>query len=60
MKNKFKPTVVISRCLGFDICRYDGEEIKHDFIEKFKQYVNFITVCSEVGMGLGVSRAPKR
>lgn len=60
MEDKVKPTVVISRCLGFDICRYDGEEMNHAFIERLKPYVNFITVCPEVGMGLGVPRAPIR
>jgi uncharacterized protein YbbK (DUF523 family) len=60
MGNGVKPTVVVSRCLGFDICRYDGEEMKDEFVETLKPYVNFITVCPEVGMGLGVPREPIR
>ena len=25
--DRAKPTLVVSRCLGFDACRYDGEMI---------------------------------
>jgi len=55
-----KPRVVISRCLGFDHCRYNGEIIPDNFIEKLRQHVEFITVCPEVEIGLGTPRAPIR
>ncbi|HOT05787.1 MAG TPA: DUF523 and DUF1722 domain-containing protein [Atribacter sp.] len=55
-----KPTVVVSKCLGFDSCRYNGQMILVDFIEKMKPYVHFVPVCPEVAIGLGVPRDPIR
>lgn len=54
-KNK-KPTIVISRCLGFCKCRYNGDIIRDKFVEKLKEHVNYITVCPEVDIGLGTPR----
>jgi len=54
------PRVVISKCLGFDHCRYNGEIIPDNFIDKLRSYVEFITVCPEVEIGLGTPRAPIR
>lgn len=56
MMDKNKPTVVVSRCLGFDHCRYNGDVINDKFVELLKPYVNYITVCPEVEIGLGVPR----
>lgn len=56
MRDKNKPTVVVSRCLGFDNCRYNGDVIKDKFVERLEPYVNYITVCPEVDIGLGVPR----
>lgn len=58
--NAEKPTVVVSRCLGFSHCRYNGDVISDHFVEALKEYVNFITVCPEVEIGLGVPRNPVR
>ncbi|MBD3210240.1 DUF1722 domain-containing protein [Candidatus Micrarchaeota archaeon] len=55
-----KPDVVISKCLGFGSCRYNGIALQDEFIEKLKKYVNFRPVCPEVEMGLGVPRYPIR
>jgi len=55
-----KPRVVVSKCLGFAACRYDGQIIRDSFIEKLKAYVDFITVCPEVAIGLGIPRDPIR
>ena len=55
-----KPTVVVSRCLGFAKCRYNGDVIRDKFVEKLKDYVNIITPCPEVEIGLGVPRKPIR
>lgn len=60
MKDNSKPTVVVSRCLGFDNCRYNGDIIMDKFVEGLKPYVNYITVCPEVEIGLGVPRKPIR
>lgn len=51
-----KPTVVVSRCLGFDKCRYNGDTIPDKFVKKLGAYVNYITVCPEVDIGLSIPR----
>ncbi|MCX7784681.1 MAG: DUF523 and DUF1722 domain-containing protein [candidate division WOR-3 bacterium] len=59
--NKFpKPNVVVSKCLGFAKCRYNGDMILDYVVEKLKPYVNYIPVCPEVEIGLGVPRDPIR
>ena len=60
MKEFTKPIVVVSKCLGFDSCRYNGQMIPVDFIEKMKPYVHFVPVCPEVEIGLGIPRDPIR
>jgi uncharacterized protein YbgA (DUF1722 family)/uncharacterized protein YbbK (DUF523 family) len=55
-----KPRVVISKCLTFDKCRYNGEVIPDKFVDKIKPFVEFITVCPEVEIGLGTPREPIR
>nr|WP_218059017.1 DUF523 and DUF1722 domain-containing protein [Orenia metallireducens] len=51
-----KPIVVVSKCLEFDKCRYNGVMISDEFVKKLKDYVEFIPVCPEVEVGLGVPR----
>jgi uncharacterized protein YbgA (DUF1722 family)/uncharacterized protein YbbK (DUF523 family) len=61
MSEKFtKPTIVVSKCLGFDHCRYNGAIINDPNVNNLKNEVNFITVCPEVEIGLGVPRNPIR
>lgn len=60
LKDETKPTVVVSRCLGFAKCRYNGDVISDSFVQELSQYVNYITVCPEVEIGLGVPRNPIR
>ncbi|MGQ9677861.1 MAG: YbgA family protein [bacterium] len=55
-----RPQVIFSACLGFERCRYNGEIVKDEFCEQLKNYVNPITVCPEVAIGLGVPRDPIR
>ena len=55
-----KPTIVVSRCLGFCKCRYNGDVLSSEFVESLKPYVNYITACPEVEIGLGVPRNPVR
>lgn len=50
-----KPTIVISKCFSSPV-RYDGGIIKDEFIEKLKKYINYIEVCPEVEIELGVPR----
>jgi len=59
MNNKYpQPIVVISRCLGFDSCRWDGTIVSYDHIKTLRRYVKFIPVCPELEIGLGVPREP--
>ena len=53
-----RPRILISKCLEFDACRYDGKMISNVYINTLKNYVDFITVCPEVEIGLGVPRDP--
>ncbi len=53
-----RPKIVVSKCLEFDHCRYDGQLINNKYIHKLKDHVDFITICPEVEIGLGVPRDP--
>ena len=55
-----KPRVVVSKCIEFDSCRYNGLKIPDAFVAKLMDYVDFHPVCPEVGIGLGVPRSPVR
>jgi len=55
-----KPVVVVSKCLGFAKCRYNEITIPDEFVEKLKDHVQFVTVCPELEIGLGVPRLPIR
>ena len=54
------PRVVFSRCLGFDACRYNGQTIHDRVVESIVPFVEPITVCPEMAIGLGVPRKPIR
>ncbi|ABC76454.1 YbgA family protein [Syntrophus aciditrophicus] len=60
MENFPKPVVVVSKCLGFDSCRYNGDIIDAPFVDKLRSHVTFVPVCPEVEIGLGVPRKPIR
>lgn len=55
-----KPIIVVSKCLGFDKCRFNGTMENNDLIEKLKDYVEFIIVCPEVECGLPIPRDSMR
>ena len=55
-----KPKVIVSKCLGFDACRYNGQVIRDEFVKKLKEFVDYVPVCPEVEIGLGVPRFPIR
>lgn len=55
-----RPNVLVSKCLGFARCRYNGETISDPFIDKLKPWVDLTPVCPEVEIGLGVPRDPVR
>ena len=51
-----KPTLVVSRCLGFDACRYNGEMIPNRLLRQLEPFVKFELVCPEVEIDLGIPR----
>ena len=60
MNDFIKPNVVVSKCLGFERCRYNGQTIPDDFVNDLAPYVDYHTVCPEVEIGLGAPRDPVR
>ncbi len=54
------PRLVVSRCLGFEACRYNGQMLLSDVVEALKPAVEIVTVCPEVQIGLGIPRDPIR
>lgn len=60
MREFSRPKVVVSRCLEFDHCRYNGGMISSPVVVKLKKHVDFLPICPEVEIGLGVPRDPVR
>ena len=60
MYENVKPRIIISKCIEFDNCRYNGQIISSKEIKELIPYVDFIPVCPEVEIGLGIPRAPIR
>ncbi len=55
-----KPVLVISECLEFEPCRYNGARIHFDLVHALAPHVEYCPVCPEVQVGLGVPRDPIR
>jgi uncharacterized protein YbgA (DUF1722 family)/uncharacterized protein YbbK (DUF523 family) len=55
-----RPRLLCSRCLGFDACRYDGAGIPDELVRRLIPFVDFVPVCPEVEIGLGIPRRPVR
>jgi uncharacterized protein YbgA (DUF1722 family)/uncharacterized protein YbbK (DUF523 family) len=60
MSDWAKPKILVSKCLEFDHCRYDGSMISSDFVKKIKPFVEFLPICPEVEIGLSVPRKSLR
>jgi uncharacterized protein YbgA (DUF1722 family)/uncharacterized protein YbbK (DUF523 family) len=60
MRDFPKPVVVVSKCITFEPVRWNGQIIASGFVEKLKPYVDFVPICPEVEIGLGVPRDPIR
>jgi uncharacterized protein YbbK (DUF523 family) len=54
--NISKPKIVVSACLDMQPVRYNGLFVKDDFVVKLKNYCEFIPICPEVSIKLGVPR----
>jgi uncharacterized protein YbgA (DUF1722 family)/uncharacterized protein YbbK (DUF523 family) len=52
--------VVISKCIEFDSCRWNGLTIRSDAVKILKPFTDFVTVCPEMEIGLGCPRDPVR
>ncbi len=55
-----RPRVVVSRCLGFAPCRWNGEQVHEQFVDQLGGWVDWRPVCPEMEIGLGVPRDPVR
>jgi uncharacterized protein YbgA (DUF1722 family)/uncharacterized protein YbbK (DUF523 family) len=60
MREFVKPKVVVSKCIEFENCRYNGLAVSSDVVRKLEGHVTFRPVCPEVEMGLGIPRDPIR
>ena len=56
MRRFVKPILVVSRCLGFDCCRYDSQMVESPFMAALRPWAHLLTVCPEMEIGLGVPR----
>ncbi|WP_349408914.1 DUF523 and DUF1722 domain-containing protein [Pseudalkalibacillus sp. SCS-8] len=54
------PKIVVSKCLEFDACRYNGDVLKDMTVQTLMPYVEFIPICPEVEIGLGTPRETVR
>jgi uncharacterized protein YbbK (DUF523 family) len=55
-----KPIILISACLEFEQTRYNGQSVPSQIVRDLIPYVDFIKVCPEFSIGLGVPRSPIR
>lgn len=55
-----KPKILVSKCLEFDNCRYNGMRLNSPLVYHLKDYVDFVPVCPEVAIWLGTPRTPIR
>ncbi len=55
-----RPRVLVSRCLGFEACRWNGVVIDDPFVRRLMRHADFVPVCPEKEIGLPVPRDPVR
>jgi uncharacterized protein YbgA (DUF1722 family)/uncharacterized protein YbbK (DUF523 family) len=55
-----RPKVVVSKCIGFENCRFDGSMVNNHEVDQLKSYVDFMPLCPEMGMGLPSPRESLR
>jgi uncharacterized protein YbgA (DUF1722 family)/uncharacterized protein YbbK (DUF523 family) len=55
-----RPCIVVSRCIEFDPCRYDGSKIPSPVVAQLRTHADCIPVCPEVEIGLGIPRETVR
>jgi len=61
MTAQSRPVIALSSCLAGEKVRYDGAHKADNWLLKeLGQHVDYRTFCPEVGIGLGIPRAPIR
>lgn len=55
-----RPRILVSKCLEFAACRYNGQKIPDSFVRSLMPWVDFLPLCPEVESGLGIPRDPIR
>jgi uncharacterized protein YbgA (DUF1722 family)/uncharacterized protein YbbK (DUF523 family) len=55
-----QPRILVSRCLEFEPCRYNGAVISSEVVRKLRALAEMYPVCPEVEIGMGVPREPLR
>lgn len=51
-----KLRVLMSECIEFKAVRYNGQMIHSPFVRALKPHIEFLPVCPEVAIGIGVPR----
>ncbi len=60
MRQFTKPRVVVSKCIEFESCRWNGLKISSEVVQSFMPFIDFRPVCPEYEIGLGIPRDPIR
>jgi uncharacterized protein YbgA (DUF1722 family)/uncharacterized protein YbbK (DUF523 family) len=55
-----KPIIVVSRCIEFAACRWNGLMIQDNFVRQLMPFVEYRPICPEYEIGLGIPREPIR
>ncbi len=53
-----RPVIVVSKCLAGYNCRYNGETLESDIVDRLRLFADLIEVCPEMEIGLPVPRRP--
>lgn len=51
-----RPIILVSKCIEIDSCRYNAQMVHNGFVKRLFEFVDFVCVCPEVEIGLGVPR----
>lgn len=55
-----RPRILVSKCLEFENVRYNGLIVRSRIVRDLMPLADFITVCPECDIGMGVPRDPVR
>lgn len=55
-----KPKILVSECMGFAACRYNGQTAGDHVVDLLGPFVEYLPVCPETAIGLGTPRFPVR